>query len=78
MFPSMEQARASAEKKLTQLYPEKMLITKYESSGDGWVFYYETEKYLNSSYPSDKASNNTPIFVRKDGIAEYYAPDIKK
>jgi hypothetical protein len=77
MFPSMEQARSSAEKKLAQLYPEKMLVTKYESSGDGWLFYYETEKYLNSSHPADKASNNTPIFVRKDGTAEYWSEDSK-
>jgi cytoskeletal protein RodZ len=75
MFPSMEQARSHAEKKLNQLYPEKMMITKYESRGDGWLFYYETEKYLNSGKKEDQSSNTAPIYVRKDGTAELYSPE---
>lgn len=77
MYPTMEQARLIAEKKLSEISKEKNIITKYESSGDGWIFYYESEKYLNSGNPTDKSTKNTPIYIRKDGSAEYWTEEVR-
>jgi hypothetical protein len=77
MFPTMEQARTIAEKKISENSSQKNIITKYEASGDGWIFYYEPEKYLNSGKIADKIGVTTPIVVHKDGTAEYFS-DVKK
>ena len=78
MFPSMEQARAVAEKELNKNPSQKNIITKYESYDDGWLFYYESEKYLNSANPNDKASNSSPILVHKDSTIEYLSDFFKR
>jgi hypothetical protein len=75
VYPTMEQARSTAEKKLTELFPEKKMITNYKSSGDGWLFFYENEKYLNFGKIEDKSQITTPIFVSKDGVADLYVED---
>lgn len=77
MYPSMEQARGVAEKKLAQEFPQPMMIIKYESKGDGWLFQYETQKYLNSGHPKDQIQGASPIFVNKEGEAEFYSEKTK-
>jgi ribosomal protein S8E len=78
VYPTMEQARNTAEKKLAEISPEKKMITSYKSSGDGWLFFYENEKYLNFGKPEDKSKETTPIFVSKDGVADFYVEDVKR
>jgi len=78
MYPTMEKARSIAEKKLQETTSEKMIITKYESKNDGWLFHYETEKYLNSANPADKAKDAKPIFVNKEGTAEFFSEEKRK
>ena len=75
VYPTMEQARATAEKKLAEVSPEKKIITSYKSSGDGWLFYYENQRYLNFGKPEDKSKETDPIFVSKDGIADLYVEE---
>ncbi len=78
MFPSMEQARAIAEKKINQIDSEKYIITKYRSFEDGWIFDYESEKYLNTAQPKDRSENNLPIVVHKDGSTEFFSETSQK
>lgn len=77
VYPTMEQARIAAEKKLADISPEKKLITSYKSSGDGWLFFYENERYLNFGKPEYKSKETRPIFVSKDGVADFYSEDKK-
>lgn len=77
MYPTMEQARSIAEKKLVEISNDKKIITQYKSVGDGWVFYYESQKYLNTGKPSDRIEGK-PIYIAKDGSAEYYNPNIRQ
>ena len=78
VYPTMEQARSIAEKKLLEISTEKKMITSYKSSGDGWLFFYENERYLNFGKTEDQSKEKTPIFVSKDGIADFYVEDKKK
>lgn len=78
MFPTMEEARTIAEKKINENAQNKSLITKYEASQDGWLFYYESEKYLNSGKQTDRIPGNVPILVHKDGSTEFFTGEKPK
>ena len=77
MFPTMEEARSIAEKKLKETLSMNMIITKYRAYADGYIFDYENEKYLNTGKPGDRGVNQ-PIFVHKDGSTEFFTGEQKK
>ena len=46
----------------------EMVITSCESRSQGWLFYYQSEKYLRSGAISDALAGNGPVLVsRHDG-----------
>ncbi len=77
MFPTMEEARSIAEKKLKETQNMNMIITKYRAFEDGYIFDYENEKYLNTGKPEDRGVNQ-PVFVHKDGSTEFFTGEPKK
>jgi len=67
-----EQARGLAENELRQLYGESAESLAIDDRATreeafGWVFFYETKKYLNDGDPDGRLIGNAPIVVDRDG-----------
>ena len=69
----LEKARKTAEKYLAMLEMssgiEVQLLDEHTTEGDfGWVFFYESKKYMASGSIGDRLAGNAPIIVdRSDG-----------
>lgn len=67
-----EQARELAENELRQRYGESAESLAIDDRATreeafGWVFFYETKKYLNDGDPDGRLVGNAPIVVDRDG-----------
>ena len=67
-----ERAREIAESELRQVYDEggeSLAIDDRATREEdfGWVFFYETKKYLDDGDPDERLVGNAPIVVDRDG-----------
>jgi hypothetical protein len=67
-----EHAREIADNQLRQLYgegAESLAIDDRATREEdfGWVFFYETQKYLDDGDPDGRLVGNAPIVVDRDG-----------
>jgi Immunity protein 35 len=67
-----EMARELAENELRQLYGESAETLAIDDRATreeafGWVFFYETKKYLDDGDPDGRLVGNAPIVVDRDG-----------
>ncbi len=69
-----DQARVIAEEEIKSMnrsnpnYP--MVITKSEVRDDGWLFYYTTQKYVETKDDMDIIPGTNPFLVHKNGTTE--------
>lgn len=69
---TLDQARAIAEERIKAgSQDNSMSITKVEEKKDGWIFYYTTQKYLETIDSMDVAPGNNPLMVYKNGKSEH-------
>ena len=70
VFQTLASAREIAEKKINQNPQIKNMIVKHTTREDGWVFYYETEKFLMTGNPEFRNQDFGAILVHPDGKTE--------
>lgn len=72
MMITRERAREIAENELRELYVEDVESLAIDDRATreevfGWVFFYETKKYLNDGDPDGRLVGNAPIVVDRNG-----------
>jgi hypothetical protein len=70
VFQTLSGARDIAEKKINADPDNQNMIIRHVVREDGWVFYYEAQKFLMTGNPEFRNKDYGAILVRPDGKTE--------